>query len=64
MGPWRNILFLKEPFKIEVDSIKVQEFAGYSRDYPQNFQAINEKGHAEIRKNYGSIDAFIDDIRT
>jgi len=62
LGPWEHILFLEEPLEIEISSVKVQNFADYSRDYPQNFQAINEKGHVEIRRKYGGIDKFIENI--
>jgi hypothetical protein len=62
LGPWQHILFLEQPFEVKISSVKVQNFADYSRDYPQNFQAINEKGHAEIRHEYGSVENFIKDI--
>jgi hypothetical protein len=63
LGPWEHLLFLEKPLEIRISSVKVQNFAGYSRDYPQNFQAINQKGHTEIRRKYGDVDDFIKSIR-
>lgn len=54
------LVFFEPPFRVSLDSPKVQEYAGYKRDFPQNFQPLNDQGVANIEAEHGSVVSFLD----
>jgi 5-methylcytosine-specific restriction protein B len=59
-SPFEYLIFLDDPVPVTIDSKMVSDFAGYSRDHPQNFQPLNDQGLDAIEEEYGSVESFVE----
>lgn len=58
-SPWTQIIYLKEPVSMSVESSEIHELAGYDRDHPQGFSRLHDLGVGGIRGKYGSIENLV-----
>lgn len=57
--PWSQIIYLKEPTRVDVDSAVIHGLAGYDREFPLGFSPLNEMGIGGIRGRYGSVEELV-----
>ncbi|MFB6217541.1 MAG: MrcB family domain-containing protein, partial [Candidatus Aenigmatarchaeota archaeon] len=60
--PWKYIIYLSDPFRIDLSGEDIQNLAGYEISHVMGFQPLNEEGHDEIRRRYGSINKFLNEV--
>lgn len=58
--PWRYIIYLKEPFRINLSQDEVNELADYSQNNVlMGFQSLNDTGLRNIREQYEGVKNFL-----
>lgn len=59
--PWEYLIYLDDPFRIDIDSSELHGYAGYSQTYPLKFMPLNDKGMDAIEDEYGDIESYLRD---
>lgn len=63
--PWKHIIYLKEPFRLELSHDEINELADYSENYNlMGFQPLNDEGIKSIKEKYGSVRNFLQEKKT
>ncbi|QKQ98275.1 DUF3578 domain-containing protein [Candidatus Nanohaloarchaea archaeon] len=63
--PWKYIIYLKEPFKMDLSQDEINDLADYSDNYNlMGFQSLNDQGISSIRDRYGSVRKFLQEKKT
>lgn len=63
--PWSYIIYLKEPFKLDISQDEINNLAGYAENNVcQGFQSLNDQGIESIQDTYGSITGFLKEKMT
>jgi 5-methylcytosine-specific restriction protein B len=63
--PWKHIIYLKEPFQIEISQDEINDLAGYAENNVcQGFQSYRDQGIESIKDQYGSVSQFLKDKKT
>lgn len=57
--PFEYLIYLDEPFRVDISSAQLHSELGFNRDYPLNFQNVVSGRLADIRTQYGSLRAYI-----
>lgn len=58
--PWKHIIYLKEPFKLDISQDEINELAGYSdKNVCQGFQSYRDEGIKSIKKKFGGVREFL-----
>lgn len=56
---WEYCIYLQSPFSVEIDSRRLHDYAGHSRNRPFNFCQLNKQGKRAIREEYGDVAAYL-----
>ena len=63
--PWRYIIYLKEPFRMDLSQDEINDLADYSENYNlMGFQSLNEEGINSIKEKYGGVIEFLKEKKT
>jgi 5-methylcytosine-specific restriction protein B len=63
--PWRYIIYLKEPFRMDLSQDEINDLADYSDNYNlMGFQSLNDEGIKSIKKKYGGVKKFLKEKKT
>lgn len=63
--PWKHIIYLKEPFRLDLSQDEINDLADYSDSYNlMGFQSLNDEGVNSIKDRYGSIREFLKEKKT
>ncbi|MFO7793865.1 MAG: MoxR family ATPase [Candidatus Nanohaloarchaea archaeon] len=63
--PWKHIIYLKEPFKLNISQDEINELAGYSdNNVCQGFQSYRDTGIKSIQEKFGSVKEFLKEKKT
>lgn len=63
--PWKYIIYLKEPFKMNLSQDEINDLADYSDNYNlMGFHSLNDEGLNSIRDRYGSVRKFLQEKKT
>lgn len=58
--PWKHIIYLKEPFKLDISQDEINKLAGYSeKNVCQGFQSYREQGIKSIKEKFGGVREFL-----
>ncbi len=63
--PWKYIIYLKEPFKMDLSQDEINDLADYSENYNlMGFQSLNDEGIRNIGLRYGGVRDFLQEKKT
>ncbi|KMT45681.1 hypothetical protein EL22_28490 [Halostagnicola sp. A56] len=58
--PYEYLIFLEKAFEVEISSKELHSYAGYDQNYPISFIPLHDRGLEAIKKEYGSIEAYLE----
>ena len=63
--PWKHIIYLKEPFRLDISQDEINDLAGYAENNVcQGFQSYRDEGIKSIQEKYGSVREFLSEKKT
>ena len=63
--PWKYIIYLKEPFRMDLSQDEINDLADYSDNYNlMGFQSLNDEGISNIGIRYGGVREFLQEKKT
>jgi MoxR-like ATPase len=63
--PWKYLIYLKEPFRIDLSQDEINDLADYSDNFNlRGFQSLNDQGIRSIISKYGGIRQFLQEKKT
>jgi 5-methylcytosine-specific restriction protein B len=63
--PWKYIIYLKEPFRMDLSQDEINDLADYSDNYNlMGFQSLNDEGIRNIGLRYGGVREFLQEKKT
>lgn len=63
--PWKYIIYLKEPFRMNLSQDEINDLADYSDNYNlMGFQSLNDEGVSNIGIRYGGVREFLQEKKT
>ncbi len=57
--PWRWVIYLDKPFRVDIDSSELHGFAGHDINYIMGFMRLNDKGKKALIDQFGSVEAYL-----
>ena len=63
--PWEYIIYLKEPFRMDLSQDEINDLADYSDNYNlMGFQSLNDEGIRNIGIRYGGVREFLQEKKS
>lgn len=63
LDEWEYCIYLETPFRVEIESENIHNYAGHTVDKPFSFYRLNRKGRDAIKREHGSIDEYLQSHR-